>query len=957
MNRRFLHVLISGTLALSIAFSGGVLLLSGKPNGSFTVCADPVDGYEEDEGPIETFVEDETEPFETYGEEETEPGETGDIYETDPSDPITDYESNLPVIYINTENGQGITNKTTYIPATMEIRNSEDPTKDYSGTIQIKGRGNSSWIWPKKPYKIKLDSKADLLGMGSNKHWVLLANYLDESLLRNTMAFRLAEQMGVPAMQTVWTDVVLNGEYIGNYQLCEQIRVGKERVDIFDWEDEAKEVASTVSKKEKKTGNEIDKDALEDYLKENLSWITEGEFSFGGKTYTLSNYGIGEYDYSGGYLFELSDEYDAVSQFKTDHGLTVMLNSPEYLNTNSQMMAYVQEYWQDFENAYRSEDGYTDTANGRKHYTEFADIDSMVSYWLVMEIVGNDDAGRKSRYAYMDTDGIIRFGPVWDFDWGCGTSTIGTVAKWWKCSKYSKPECFFYDLTDDPLFIAKATEKYWQIRPYLQTIIEYGGQIDQAFAYLKESGEADQARWDRSKTWYGQARGFEKDVKTYKIYLKERFAWLDAQFSSDSTLIKSLNTDLSAYPYTKSTAVAFTSSNGSPDTLSTHAPADYLIEEGNDLQLTVKVTDTDSVSINVYVNGLEYTTADLTNGSATISISADRLDALLGSKNVISIIAKNASGATTQRSFATVIQTEAPAPEEPEFAGNTLILDGKIGVNFFMNLSGLTDEEKEACYVEFTVNGETTTDTFDATHKDASERYFGFTCYVSSVQMAETITAEFHYGDDKVISTTYSVLEYTDLVDAHAEDYDAKTLALVQALADYGHYIQPFCAYNNEWTVGDRYAEMSKHYTESYDYDAIKELIEKEAPKITVDGTDNLQLYIALVADTDTSIQILIDPGKKYTGTLAVDGEVQESHLNGRYLIEIPGIAAHKLAKSSTKTITTDGGTTTIKVSAMSYVYSILNSSAYANKSFAKDAVCAMYKYYEAANAYKKANG
>ncbi|MBR6255277.1 MAG: CotH kinase family protein, partial [Clostridiales bacterium] len=232
MNRRFLHVLISGTLALSIAFSGGVLLLSGKPNGSFTVCADPVDGYEEDEGPIETF-----------GEEETEPGETGDIYETDPSDPITDYESNLPVIYINTENGQGITNKTTYIPATMEIRNSEDPTKDYSGTIQIKDRGNSSWIWPKKPYKIKLDSKADLLGMGSNKHWVLLANYLDESLLRNTMAFRLAEQMGVPAMQTTWVDVILNGEYAGNYQLCEQIRVGKERVDIFDWEDEAKEVA------------------------------------------------------------------------------------------------------------------------------------------------------------------------------------------------------------------------------------------------------------------------------------------------------------------------------------------------------------------------------------------------------------------------------------------------------------------------------------------------------------------------------------------------------------------------------------------------------------------------------------------------------------------------------------------------------------------------------------------
>jgi len=278
------------------------------------------------------------------------------------------YFSRLPVIYINTDDGLGITSKDEYKPAVMSIQNNtEADTAMYDGAIKIKGRGNTSWNWPKKPYRIKLDKKTDLFGMGKNKNWVLLANYLDESLLRNTTAAQISKEMGLETMDTVWTDVVLNGEYVGNYQLCEQIRIDSTRVDIFDWESEAEDVASAIVKAEKKQGNTLDKSALEDCLKENLAWVTSGQFTFNDKLYSLADYGLEkEYDITGGYLFELSREYDEISKFKTGHDLKVMLKSPEFLCTNEEMMDYAKTYWNDFEAAYMSEDGYAETAEGKK---------------------------------------------------------------------------------------------------------------------------------------------------------------------------------------------------------------------------------------------------------------------------------------------------------------------------------------------------------------------------------------------------------------------------------------------------------------------------------------------------------------------------------------------------------------------------------------------------------------
>ena len=583
--------------------------------------------------------------------------------------------SKLPVLYINTDDGEPITSKEEYKTGGMFIQNNTAVSAPmYDGAVKIKGRGNSTWNWDKKPYRIKLDKKTDLFGMGKNKNWVLLSNYLDESFMRNDTAFRISDELGLVTMHSVWTDLVLNGEYVGNYQLCEQIRIDENRVNIFDWEGEAEDLASAVNKAEKKKGIILDKDALEDQLKSDLSWVTSGSFVFDGVTYTVADYYDAEDDLSGGYLFELSFEYDEVTRFMTKDQLYIMLKSPEYLNTNAEMLQYVKTYWQDFENAYRADDGYADTAQGKKHYTELCDLDSMVGYWLVMEIMGNDDAFRKSRFAYKNQGELLKFGPVWDFDWGCGSIKTGTNATGWKVSASPHKQAFFKEFTDDPVFLAKATEKYWQIRPFLQTLVESGGILDTNREYLSESGLSDHVRWNRKDTWMS-ARGFEKDFTVFKSYMTNRIKWLDQQFATDDALLKSAYTEYSAAPYTRSQNLSLSVLNAGDDTVTQHAPADGAVRLSRNAVLSVSSDDDTTASVKIYVNGIFEKELPLVGGEAQTVIPNESL-LTDGSKNVISLVGKDSAGKTTERNFATVILHES---EDKALLGDA-DKDGEVGV-------------------------------------------------------------------------------------------------------------------------------------------------------------------------------------------------------------------------------------------------------------------------------------
>ena len=564
------------------------------------------------------------------------------------------YFSKLPVVYIDTDDGKPVTEKSVYKGATIRIQGNDSYEPQYDGRTEIKGRGNTSWSYPKKPYKLKLDKSADLFGFGKNKHWVLLANWLDECFLRNYLAQDLAGELGLVKDEMTWVNVVLNGVCQGNYMLAEHIRVGKNRVGIFDWSDI------------------IEGDG---HSEEDLSWL-DGE---------------ADVDFSGGYVFELSNEYDEVSKFTTARGVKVMVNTPEYAMTSRKMADYVTGLWGDFENAYCSEDGYN--AKG-SHYSEISDLSSMVAYWLVMETLGNHDAVWKSRYAYKDRSGKLIWGPVWDFDYDCGSVMAGADGSGWKVTRDGKAANFLREWADDPYFCLKAQESYVEcVRPWLVELLQDGGTYDRLEAYLAAAGASDDELWGPASGRHpyfssrGLAqRGFAGDVRIFREYLRSRLEWLDAQFSSIDALVTGVKTSASASPYKKDdSALPVSVLNGCVTGLS-DAKTDFVLNEGESVpRIRVQASKRSIVGLRVYVNGIQRGIYEVSGGECVFSVPADWLSAERGHRDMVALIAKNASGKTIARNYLTVLNSKVftvafdsqggtPVPAMRSMPGDAIVL-------------------------------------------------------------------------------------------------------------------------------------------------------------------------------------------------------------------------------------------------------------------------------------------
>lgn len=281
-----------------------------------------------------------------------------------------------------------------------------DGTVLYDGDLkQIKGRGNSTWGYEKKPYQLKLDQAADLMGCGEpSKTWVLLANYIDSSLLRNRITFDLAAELGLefsPHSRPV--DLYYDGEYRGSYLLSEKTEVGKNRVEIRDL-DAAYEDANPE---------------LEDFDGLTLTEsVSEAGYPF--------RYAAGltdPEDLSGGYLLELDYEDRAreeASWFSTPMGLYLTVKSPEYASEAA--VNYISALWQRFETAVQA--GGEDPESGMD-CGSLMDLTSLARCYLILELSQDNDAYRSSTYFYKhEGDSLLYAGPVWDFDSGYGLSDL-----------------------------------------------------------------------------------------------------------------------------------------------------------------------------------------------------------------------------------------------------------------------------------------------------------------------------------------------------------------------------------------------------------------------------------------------------------------------------------------------------------------------------------------------------
>lgn len=284
-----------------------------------------------------------------------------------------------------------------------------DGSVAYAGGIKsLRGRGNSTWNYPKKPYQIKLAAKSDLLDTGKSEKasdtWLLLANYIDGTLVHNSLTLDLGRELGVPyPVDAEPVDLYYDGEYRGSYLLTEKVEVGEGRVDIRDLEAEIEKENPSVTESEMRSVTV-------------KSFTDESAFKF-------TEWLDAPDDISGGYLMELELDYRALSEenwFKTAREQYVVMKSPE--RVPHEAMLYVMGLYTSFEDAVFN--GGTDPATGRD-YRELCDLESLARTYVIMEFCADNDAFRSSTFIIKKAgDEKLYFAPLWDFDTGYGSANI-----------------------------------------------------------------------------------------------------------------------------------------------------------------------------------------------------------------------------------------------------------------------------------------------------------------------------------------------------------------------------------------------------------------------------------------------------------------------------------------------------------------------------------------------------
>lgn len=371
----------------------------------------------------------------------------------------------LPVVSISTASGMSVTSKDTWSKATITIDGVGLYDDLAASDIEIAGRGNSTWTYPKKPYKFKFSKRTGVLGMPEHKRWVLLANYIDRTLLRNDVAFYLGQHSSLAwTPHGVFVELFINGEHRGCYYLCEQIRIDENRLNI----------------------NEMPP----------YSQMADGA------------------DISGGYILELDSYYDEVNKFRSAvKGLPVNVNTPDENDIGSRQFIYIRDYFNEAETVLYS-DYWLDPERGYKNYI---DILSFADMYLISELIYHYEwIHPKSTYMYKDRGGKLCAGPMWDYDWLTFTLEYG-----WHCRS-----CLWYPrLFEDPEFRALLKQRWQELYP---VFVATGNYISSQRKMLAKSAQVDWKLWANTISPNGdQGLSYEAAVNQMSSRLSSRLAWLN----------------------------------------------------------------------------------------------------------------------------------------------------------------------------------------------------------------------------------------------------------------------------------------------------------------------------------------------------------------------------------------------------------------------------------------------
>ena len=342
----------------------------------------------------------------------------------------------LPVVAIDAP--EGIVDEPKR-PGTMRVYDTEGREHD-NGPIGIELRGfTSQQDDPKKSYAVetRTDSGANrnvpLLGMPADDDWVLIASYLDESLLRNFVAYSTARRLGRYAARTRLVEVFLNNGYEGVYLLAEDLKVHEDRVAVDD---------SNIS---------------------------------------------------GGYLVEMTNmRRTAGERFFT----TPVTNQPFFYkdprpnDISEERAAWIRDYISQFERRLYGNQ-FTDRQFG---YQPELDVSAAVDYLLLNELFRNADTFRNSTYMHKGVGGKLVLGPLWDFDHAIGNdgNAEDNLTTGWEYVASPWAQRFYAD----PYFRSRMA-LHWDamqrqgLKSHIMQTIDAGSEL------LAEAAERNKERWQR----------------------------------------------------------------------------------------------------------------------------------------------------------------------------------------------------------------------------------------------------------------------------------------------------------------------------------------------------------------------------------------------------------------------------------------------------------------------------
>lgn len=379
----------------------------------------------------------------------------------------------LPIVLVNTPDFEPIESKEIYIPGTEYFSLNLDMTYDFIGEVKIKGRGNSTWGAPKKPYKIKFEEKQSLYGEPKDKEWILLANYYDKSMIRNDLAFWMADKFGkfdyVPRFHFV--DLILNGKYNGPYQLGDQLKIGENRVNVGD----------------------------------------------------------------GGFLLEIDSKAasDEIT-FKVPHiGQPINIKDPDVVIGDDNYI-YVSEYLNKVD-AVLFSDNWLDENTGYKTLVDMQSF--VEWYLMMEITKNNDAAFFTSCYMHLSRDGKLKMGPIWDFDaslggyWpGLGRDFINDPEDF-----YIKTEsgAWIARLFEDPAFVKAVKDSF---ASYYNNQLSINAHIDSVAQANLLSVIANNKLWgtlcSRKSHDEEVEKAYFEQIDYLKNWLSSRLEWLKTAFEA-----------------------------------------------------------------------------------------------------------------------------------------------------------------------------------------------------------------------------------------------------------------------------------------------------------------------------------------------------------------------------------------------------------------------------------------